>query len=285
MEHARSWTIQITVLSALMGGLVALSLKTQDRILKDQLPDVRQGRLARAFVELREDATSLRRQVLELQKRLREYQLQTGSDSEKSKLLAQDLILSNVLAGTVSVSGPGVAVTLRDSKLAEKKPDDISEADWRDLSEEYYIHDRDIRDVVNELRASGAEAISVNDQRVTGLTPIRCVGPVVMVNDVRTAGSPVVVRAIGDPDALLSGMMMTKGVLDAFRDVDPTMVSIDKVKSHTLPAYAGTTTLRYAKVANESKANEAQLKSEHAEKLGDKAVQDPQSVIRDGGQK
>ncbi|MEY3602043.1 MAG: hypothetical protein RL169_1287, partial [Armatimonadota bacterium] len=56
MEHARSWTIQITVLSALMGGLVALSLKTQDRILKDQLPDVRQGRLARAFVELREDA-------------------------------------------------------------------------------------------------------------------------------------------------------------------------------------------------------------------------------------
>ena len=285
MEHARSWTIQITVLSALMGGLVALSLKTQDRILKDQLPDVRQGRLARAFVELREDATSLRRQVLELQKRLREYQLQTGSDSEKSKLLAQDLILSNVLAGTVSVSGPGVAVTLRDSKLAEKKPDDISEADWRDLSEEYYIHDRDIRDVVNELRASGAEAISVNDQRVTGLTSIRCVGPVVMVNDVRTAGSPVIVRAIGDPDALLSGMMMTKGVLDAFRDVDPTMVSIDKVKSHTLPAYAGTTTLRYAKVANESKANEAQLKSEHAEKLGDKAVQDPQSVIRDGGQK
>ena len=139
--------------------------------------------------------------------------------------------------------------------------------------------------MVNELRASGAEAISVNDQRVTGLTPIRCVGPVVMVNDVRTAGSPVVVRAIGDPDALLSGMMMTKGVLDAFRDVDPTMVSIDKVKSHTLPAYAGSTSLRFAKVANETKANEAQRNSEHAEKLGDKAVQDPQSVIRDGGQK
>ena len=56
MEHARSWTIQISVLSVIMGGLVALSLKTQDRILKDQLPDVRQGRLARAFVELREDA-------------------------------------------------------------------------------------------------------------------------------------------------------------------------------------------------------------------------------------
>jgi hypothetical protein len=106
-----------------------------------------------------------------------------------------------------------------------------------------------------------------------------------MVNDVRTAGSPVVVRAIGDPDALLSGMMMTKGVLDAFRDVDPTMVSIDKVKSMTLPAYAGSTTLRYAKVANEVKANEAQRQSENAERLGDKAVQDPQSVIRDGGQK
>jgi uncharacterized protein YlxW (UPF0749 family) len=194
-------------------------------------------------------------------------------------------MLANVLAGTVSVSGSGVAVTLRDSKLAERKPNDISEADWRDLSEEYYIHDRDIRDVVNELRESGAEAISVNDQRVTGLTPIRCVGPVVMVNDVRTAGSPVVVRAIGDPDALLSGMMMTKGVLDAFRDVDPTMVSIDKVKSMTLPAYAGSTTLRYAKVANEVKANEAQRQSENAERLGDKAVQDPQSVIRDGGKK
>ncbi|MFM2221817.1 MAG: hypothetical protein RLZZ78_74, partial [Armatimonadota bacterium] len=91
--------------------------------------------------------------------------------------------------------------------------------------------------------------------------------------------------AIGDPDALLSGMMMTKGVLDAFRDVDPTMVSIDKVKAQTLPAYTGSTTLRYAKVANDVKANEAQIKSENAEKLGDKAVQDPQSVNRDRGQK
>lgn len=281
MELRRSWSVQLTLLSLFMGGLVALSLKTQDKIQQDQLPDMRQGRLARAFVELREDATKLRRQVAESQKRLQAYQSDTGSTSEKNRLLSDDLMHANIIAGLVPVTGPGVIVTLRDSKRSLNKPKDILDVDWRELSVDFYIHDRDIRDVVNELRASGAEAISVNDQRVTGATPIRCVGPVVMVNEVRTAGSPVRIRAIGDPEAMLSGMMMTKGILDVFRDVDPSMVSIDKVSMQTLPPFTGNTKLRFTKIATEVKAEQALKQSEAAEKRGADVVQDPTSVNRE----
>jgi len=268
----RPWLGQVSVLAVLMGGLLALSLKTQDRIRTEQIPNMLPSRLARAYAELREDNTDLRRQVAEITKRLQKYQQEAGSESERSKLLAEDLRKANVLAGTTPVTGPGVVVTLRDSDRAKTKPADISESDWAEISKEFYIHDRDIRDVVNELKAAGAEAVSVNDQRITTTSPVRCVGPVVLVNNVPTAGSPVRIMAVGDPDALLSGLLMAKGVLDGFKMVDPAMVQVDRMENMTLPAYAGATRLRFAKVATESKADEAQRKSEQAAQGADSAI-------------
>jgi uncharacterized protein YlxW (UPF0749 family) len=106
------------------------------------------------------------------------------------------------------------------------------------------IHDEDIDRVINETRASGSEAISVNGQRVVALTAIRCAGPVVLVNGVPTT-PPVVIKAIGDPDTLLNALNMRGGVLDMMRRFDPAMVKIDKVKLLHLQAYEGSTTMHY----------------------------------------
>ena len=66
---------------------------------------------------------------------------------------------------------PGVVVTLRDSSHSAH---DLSLPDQ--ISNSVNIHDTDVLRIVNELVASGAEAISINDHRIAGLSSIRCVG-------------------------------------------------------------------------------------------------------------
>lgn len=260
----RPWLTQITLLSMTLGALLALSLKTQDRIRKEQLPNMRINQLAASYAELRDANLDQRKKISDLQERLTKYQKATTDDNENAKLLSADLEKANVLAGQVAVTGPGVVVTLRDSKKAPPKATDMSQEMYLEIIRPYLIHDQDIQAVINELRAAGAEAIAVNDQRVVATTAIRCVGPSVLVNNVPTNGSPVKIKAIGDPDTMLSSLTMAGGVTDQYKLTDPSMISIDKSKSQNLPAFSGASPLRYAQRATDAKAQEAQRQSEKA---------------------
>ena len=82
------------------------------------------------------------------------------------------------------------------------------------------------------------------------------------MNNVATNGSPVKIKAIGDPDTMLSSLMMPGGVSDQYKITDPTMISIDKAREMTLPAYSGATPIRFAQPAPEAKAEQAQRESE-----------------------
>lgn len=264
----KPWLTQITAMSCVLGALLGLSLKTQDRIRGQQIGDMRVNKLAGAYSELRETVLDQKKRIADLQANLFKYQKAATDETQKLQLLSADLQKANVLAGMVAVSGPGVDVTLRDSKNPPPKPTDMSQEAYVELSRPYLIHDQDIQMVINELRAAGAEAIAVNDQRVVATTPVRCVGPSVLVNNVPTNGSPVHIQAIGDPDTLVSSLTMTNGVSDQYKFTDPTMFSMDKKESLTLPAFAGATPLRYAKPATEIGAAKAQRNSENTAATG-----------------
>ncbi len=74
-------------------------------------------------------------------------------------------------------------------------------------SERLIVHDYDLQLVVNELTASGAEAIAINGQRVISRTAIRCVGPTIMVNNVPIV-PPFEILAVGDPGTLAGGLLL-----------------------------------------------------------------------------
>lgn len=260
----KPWVSQITVLTGILGALLALSLKTQDRIRGDQMPSLRPNQFASAYAGLRDEVVDQKKTIADLQSRLNKYQQAAATESGNAKLLSGDLQKANVMAGLVAVSGPGVVVTLRDSKKAPPRPADMAPEDYIAMTRNYIIHSEDIQAVINELRAAGAEAIAVNDQRVVATTAIRCVGPVVQVNSIPTNGSPVKIKAIGDPDALLSALMMPNGLQDQYKVTDPSMFGIDKIKSMTLPAFAGAAPIRYAQPAPDAKAEAAQRQSEDA---------------------
>lgn len=108
--------------------------------------------------------------------------------------------LVELLAGTTAVTGDGLVVTLGDAPAA--RGDDSAPLDDRGgRPGDGRVLDRDLQELVNGLWAAGAEAISVNDQRLTALTAIRGAGDAVLV-DKRPLVPPYVVRAIGDPATL-----------------------------------------------------------------------------------
>ncbi|GHV34792.1 hypothetical protein FACS18949_11470 [Clostridia bacterium] len=99
-------------------------------------------------------------------------------------------------AGVVGARGPGLTVTLTDRSDT--------------------IHDSDLLMLVNELRDAGAEALSLNGQRLTATSEIRCAGAIVSVNNTRVA-SPFIVRAIGPSDTMYSALNLSGGVGDTLK--------------------------------------------------------------------
>ncbi|MDW7650094.1 MAG: DUF881 domain-containing protein [Bacillota bacterium] len=123
-------------------------------------------------------------------------------------------------SGFAEQSGAGIIVNIYDA-------DDGFTSDT-------IIHDSDVRDTVNELFAAGAQGLAVGNQRLIVTSAIRCVGPSILVNDERIAVNPVVIRAIGDPDVLASGLDLIRMDLEIYRNL---RVEIEKVDNLTVPAY------------------------------------------------
>jgi hypothetical protein len=125
-----------------------------------------------------------------------------------------------VAAGLAEMAGPGVAIKLYDA------PDGYSASD--------IIHDSDVRDVVNELFAAGAKGVSVGGQRLIATSPIRCVGPVIRVNQKEISANPVVIEAVGDPEVLASGLDIIRFSLEFHRNF---RIEIEKKDNVVLPYF------------------------------------------------
>lgn len=144
-----------------------------------------------------------------------------------------------LLAGLTPVQGPGVIATLTDSK--KRLPTMPAGIQPPNL-----IHDTDINQVINELKAAGAEAISVNGQRLVTTSAIRTAGPTMLVNNTPQT-PPYVIKAIGAPKTLVGALNLRGGGADQLKRFDPAMFSIQQAQTLTLPAYSGSGEPRYAK--------------------------------------
>lgn len=147
--------------------------------------------------ELYQKAHHMNQQILQLQN-------QAIAQGGQMADIERQLRAARILAGTVPVVGPGVQVTISDGKM-----DKVAMA-------QFITHDWDLRSVVNELFAAGADAVAINQARVTATTGIFCVGPVVRVGAMHL-GPPFVIRAIGPSGVLRAALNLPGGPLDLLR--------------------------------------------------------------------
>ncbi|MEU6888212.1 DUF881 domain-containing protein [Streptomyces viridosporus] len=151
---------------------------------REELID-RIDRETEAADELEDDIDELREDVGARQREA----LRDSGGSDRSELVG-------IMAGAVAVHGPGVRLVVNDAKdtTAGGDGDPRSTSGFSDTGR---VRDRDLQRVVNGLWESGAEAVSINGQRLTALSAIRAAGDAILVDN-RPLVPPYTVLAVGD---------------------------------------------------------------------------------------
>jgi uncharacterized protein YlxW (UPF0749 family) len=212
--------------------LVTLRLNPTAVDLSRRVPE--QERLARLIrVEQRRSA-DLRATADDLRRKVRQFERsQPGGVSQVDKGLAG----TRAQLGLVAVEGPGLTVTLDDSSLDESPSGNLNDL---------VVHSGDIQAVANALWSAGAEALAVSGQRVIPTSALLCVGNTLLINGT-VHSPPYRFVAIGDrlKDGLLADPLVERLQDDAGRfGLGFEVNESDRVR---VPAYKGTTAVRYAR--------------------------------------
>ncbi len=193
------------------------------------LPGLVQAELSRAQVA--------QAQVSDLRTEVDQLTDQQASAAPQDSAGSQQLAMT---AGWVPVSGPGVEVRLTDAPAGAARPD------WA-TNDDLVVHQQDVQAVMNALWAGGAEAMSLQDQRVVSTSAFRCVGNVLYLQG-QVYSPPYVVRAIGDADAMMAALDASPELRIYREYVDAVGLgwSATAVDDMLLPGYDGPAELSYA---------------------------------------
>lgn len=173
----------------------------------------------------------------ELEKAEEELEKERQSSTENNSDLGKKeeaIKKGNKMIGMTEVTGPGVIITLSDSKKDTSTALNISDL---------IVHDGDVLSVINELKNAGAEAISINDQRLVPTSSITCGGNIIEINGEKV-GAPFVIKAIGLPEQL-AALSRPGGYLEYLKR-DTVEAELKKSNNMTIPKYTGVITYKYA---------------------------------------
>lgn len=165
---------------------------------------------------------------------IREKSTENDSDSSEKE---EQIRLNNNLLGITNLVGQGIEMTIQDDPNATRENIGI----YDDISA-HIVHDADLRAIVNELKNAGAEAISINGQRLVSTTAITCIGNVIKVNDERIT-SPFTIKAIGLSESL-AGINRPGGYIEKLKE-NGIVVNIKKSNKIEIPKYTGAISSKY----------------------------------------
>jgi len=177
------------VASILLGFLFIILLKSQG-VAGSQLAV--QETAVPSLIQTEQENQQLSVDNEKLQLELSKY----AQGQSATTLANQQLQEAKMNAGVIGVSGPGLRITLDDSKRAAIGQEDPML---------FLIHEGYIREIFNALWNGGAEAIAVNGQRVTTNTEVYCSGSYIQINGTRQM-PPYVIDAIGDTNTLSAAL-------------------------------------------------------------------------------
>jgi len=155
----------------------------------------------------------------------------SATDNNTAKAMDKNTY-NQMLAGTVDIKGPGVVVTLSDS--------DSPKYDQASL-----VHDADIIRVVNQLQFAGAEAISINGERLIATSSIYVAGTSILING-NLYSSPFVIKAIGDSNMMSTNLQLKGGIAELLREYG-IKITIKESRNLSIPKFKGEVNFKYAK--------------------------------------
>lgn len=199
----KSAKITLFTVCILLGFLLALQFKSVKIHKQENSVPTRTEELTSLLMEEQERNAQLTLQLDQYKEENERFRKEMQESGGEATVLGEKLARAEILSGQCAVYGRGITVTLSDSVSANTGIDENA----------FVVHDTDLLRVINELRAAGAEAISLNGERILATSEIRCAGPVVSVNN-RKYNIPFVIAAIGDPDVMETALKMRGGIVD-----------------------------------------------------------------------
>ncbi len=233
-------SVVLRALASAAVGLFLVVLVTTNRAIPVEARQGQRVELVGLIQAEQERNAELAARVEELSQRIDAYERDgTGGGGQAIAALSAQVDALAAPAGMTAVAGPGLVVQLRDSSLAPP-PD----GDYND----YIIHEEDLQSVINALWAGGAEAMSVNGDRILATTAIRCVGNVLLLHG-KTHSPPYVIEAIGDETELRAALDRDAGVR-RFSDAVLRFqlgFSVESEDELLIPAFEGVTAMQHAR--------------------------------------
>lgn len=187
------------------------------------------------FLKSQEEYNTAYKKLEEAEKRLEEVRNQATQNSETDSNTEAEIKEDRKLLGLTEITGQGFIIKLDDNR-------EINGSEVLNVSD-YLVHEGDLAYIVNELFNAGADAIAINDQRITSKTSILCDGNIIRING-EIVSVPITIQAIGYPERMDYALNRPGGYLEILANAG-VQVYVQKSEKITLPKYEGVYSSEY----------------------------------------
>ena len=230
---------KISVVLGIMCFALALGICIQIRTVKNSNSTVssnyEENNLRAEVLKYKEKYDNKYKELEKAEEELEKERQNSTKDNSQLEEKEEQIKQGNKMIGLTEVTGPGVIVTLSDSKKDANSVLNPSTL---------LVHDVDILGVVNELKNAGAEAISINDQRIINMSDIVDINETfIKVNGQRIL-APYVIKAIGNSSYLETALTGNGGHVDEMKKIGQN-ISIEKMNKVKILKYDGEIKTKY----------------------------------------
>ena len=217
-------TIVIFIVCIVLVSVMLMQFRTVEQTDITEIESMREPELRVALAQWKTKYEEVHTQLEDVNKRIEEYDKTIEDNEAASELIDEELKESNILVGKTDVYGEGVVITLSSTDT-------------------FQIYSQILLELVNELRYSGAEAISINEVRILPTTEIVDLTSI-SVNQQRVQ-EPYIIKAIGDSEYIYSILNLKgSGFVDIYGK-QGLNVSVEKNKKVEIPKYNGEFEINY----------------------------------------
>lgn len=232
--------VAIGIVCMFLGVILSMQYKVfQENLANDIVPFKRQTELTNELISLKEEKDMLIQELNEKEATLLAIEESASKDNAIIKNLTDTVREYEILAGMTDVIGEGIIITI------DHPPTDASSVNNVNVVNDY----DNIVLLINELNAAGAEAVSINEQRLTSLSEIRAAGLSINVNFVPQT-VPITIKAIGKASALEGAVNYRFGLVNELRK-SGLLVDVKTLDEVNIPKYHGIIDFDYVQTIEE----------------------------------
>lgn len=232
--------ITLGIMCFILTVAICIQLKTIENTTTTISQSLKENGLRDEVLRWKERYDNFYEELNQSLKELEEVRKQATQNDTKSSAKQEEIKNNNMLLGLSEVKGEGLQIVIADNNTGTLK----NESEALDLSSQV-VHYDDLIEVINALNNAGAEAISINGQRIIQTTAITCEGNVIKINGQKVS-SPFTIKAIGSQGLLYGSLTMIGGYLYIL-DEAGVIVDTTQMDNLTVEKYSGVINYKYVK--------------------------------------